>query len=252
MFAPITAAMIEVGEIGAGESVLDVAGGVGEPALTIAEAVGPAGSVTCTDIAEEMVAAAQRESRRQNKSNLLFKSCAADCLPFPDRSFDHTTCRLGAMFFPDPRCALAEMLRVTKPAGSVTLAAWSRREANPFFGVVTRSVSEYVPSPPEEPDSPGAFRFEERGRLARIFRESGAQGVNERMLAFDIEADLSFDEFWAIRSQMSESLRGKLRQLDSDELGKLISDLRRATSPYFKGGRMLFPAEVIVITGKPE
>jgi len=49
MFAPVTNALIEEAGIIEGSVVLDVAGGSGEPSLTIAELVGPRGSVTCTD-----------------------------------------------------------------------------------------------------------------------------------------------------------------------------------------------------------
>jgi 2-polyprenyl-3-methyl-5-hydroxy-6-metoxy-1,4-benzoquinol methylase len=49
MLSPVTQALIEEAAIVAGQSVLDVAGGAGEPSLTIAEMVGPTGSVTCTD-----------------------------------------------------------------------------------------------------------------------------------------------------------------------------------------------------------
>ena len=45
MFAPITRALIEDAQIASGHSVLDVATGPGEPALSIAEVVGPQGSV---------------------------------------------------------------------------------------------------------------------------------------------------------------------------------------------------------------
>ena len=51
MFAPVTQALIDDATIMEGETVLDVAGGAGEPSLTIAETVGPSGSVTYTDAA---------------------------------------------------------------------------------------------------------------------------------------------------------------------------------------------------------
>ena len=59
MFAPVTRALIEKAGIHEGQSVLDVAGGAGEPSLTIAHVVGPRGSVTCTDAVAEMVEAAK-------------------------------------------------------------------------------------------------------------------------------------------------------------------------------------------------
>ena len=61
MFVPVTQALIEEAGIAKGDRVLDVAGGPGEPALTIAEFVGSTGSVTSTDAVVEMVQAAERE-----------------------------------------------------------------------------------------------------------------------------------------------------------------------------------------------
>src|SRR6185369_16253620 len=122
MFAPITQALIEGASLTEGYTVLDIAGGAGEPSLTIAAVVGPSGSVTCTDIAPEMIAAAESEARGRGITNGNFQQCAADALPFEDKSFAAVVCRLGAMFFPDSLAALREMLRVTRQGGAIALA----------------------------------------------------------------------------------------------------------------------------------
>src|ERR1044072_9128507 len=88
MFAPLTVALIEHAGINEGQTVLDVAGGPGEPGLTIAEKVGPGGSVTCTGAVAEMVEAARQEAARRGITNAQFRQCTADSLPFPDNSFD--------------------------------------------------------------------------------------------------------------------------------------------------------------------
>jgi SAM-dependent methyltransferase len=250
MFAPVTRALIEDGAITKGHRVLDVAGGAGEPSLSIAEEIAPSGSVLCTDIAPEMVAAAERLSQKRNISNISFQICSAQSLPFEDLSFDRVVCRFGAMFFPDPLTALQEILRVTRPQGRITFAVWSTREANPLFSVVTDALSRYVQSPPEPPDAPGAFRFAEPGLLAGLLASAGAINVEERMLSFKIEAPLSFDEFWPVRSQMSESLREKLRQLTADQTASLVADIREMSREYFREGRMSFPAEAIIACGE--
>src|SRR5712691_12854755 len=127
MFAPLTEALIQDAGIGAGQTVLDVAGGAGEPSLTIAERVGPTGAVTCTDAVAEIVAAAESEARRRGLTNITFRQCVADSLPFESNSFDAVVSRLGVMFFPDPLAALREMLRVTKAGGSLSLAVWHKK-----------------------------------------------------------------------------------------------------------------------------
>jgi ubiquinone/menaquinone biosynthesis C-methylase UbiE len=83
MFAPVTRALIKDAGIVKGQSVIDVAGGPGEPCLTIAETVGPTGSVVCSDAVAEMVHAAEREANRRGLANVSFRQCAADSLPCP-------------------------------------------------------------------------------------------------------------------------------------------------------------------------
>src|SRR6185503_15415245 len=73
MFVPLTRALLERAGIHQGQSVLDVAGGAGEPSLTIAETVGPEGSVMCTDGVAQMVEAARAEAQRRGLTNMRFQ-----------------------------------------------------------------------------------------------------------------------------------------------------------------------------------
>lgn len=72
MFAPVTAALHQDALIGSGCTVLDIATGPGEPALTIASSVGPAGRVFGVDPVPEMVEAARREARHLGLRNAQF------------------------------------------------------------------------------------------------------------------------------------------------------------------------------------
>jgi ubiquinone/menaquinone biosynthesis C-methylase UbiE len=101
-FAPITRAMIEEAGIMTNQSVLDVAAGIGEPSLSIAQEFGAEVSIVCTDPVVEMVMAARRESQRRGLTSLMFCQCLSDRLPFDSSHFGRTACRLGAMFFPEP------------------------------------------------------------------------------------------------------------------------------------------------------
>jgi SAM-dependent methyltransferase len=249
LFAPITRAMTQVAGISSGAQVLDVAGGVGDPTIAIAASVGPRGSVVCTDVVEEMVAAARKTCAERALTNVSFRRCSADELPFEDARFDHVVCRLGAMFFPDTGAALREMLRVTKPRGRLTFAVWTEPASNPMFTLVTDLLARYLPPPPPEPpDTPGPFRFAEPGRLASLLREAGAVDVSELPLRFTMEAPISFDEFWDVRKEISESLRTKLRELSAERVNAFAADLRRAAAPYFDGKRMRLPGVVLVVT----
>jgi len=250
MFAPLTQALIDDTRIVAGHAVLDVAGGSGEPSLTIAETVGRTGSVTCTDAVAEMVAAAQSEGRRRGLTNVVFRQCAADSLPFESKSFDGVVSRLGAMFFPNPAAALREMLRVTKPEGVITLAVWGKSELNPFSYVITNVVSRHFDATCPDPNLPGAFRFAEPGSLARILTDAGAVDVKERVLKFHIAAPISPREFWEMRSETSGTLREKLATLSPQKAALVAQEAQEAVREFFPNNQMCFPAQMIIVSGK--
>ena len=249
MLAPLTQALIEEAGIVPGQSVLDVAGGPGEPSLTIAEIVGLAGSVMCTDGVAEMVAAAESAAQRLGIRNISFRQCAADSLPFENNSFRTVICRLGAMFFPDPLVALREMLRVAEPGGTISLAVWHKSELNPFAYRITEVINRYVETPPTDTNAPGAFRFAELGKLAAILSEAGASDVHERLLKFRIEAPISPHEFWVMRSETSETLRHKLGRLSAEQALRLTSEVEDSLREFFLNNQMSFPAQMIIVTG---
>ena len=119
MFAPVTQALIEHAQIARRSTVLDVATGPGEPALTVAELVGTKGKVLGVDAVPEMVEAARREALRRELHNATFTVALADFLPFPANNFDAVVSRFGVMFFQSPVRSIREMLRVVKPGGRV-------------------------------------------------------------------------------------------------------------------------------------
>src|SRR5687768_5605900 len=92
MFAPLTRALVEDAGIIQGQAVLDVAGGAGEPSLTIAEILGPTGSVTCTDAVAEMVEAARTEARDRGLTNVQFRRSEEHTSELQSRL--HLVCRL--------------------------------------------------------------------------------------------------------------------------------------------------------------
>jgi len=250
MFEPVTQALIEDAGIVEGQSVLDVAGGSGEPSLTIAETVGARGSVTCTDAVAEMVAAAEVEAQRRGLKNVKFEQCAADSLPFESKSFDAAVCRLGAMFFPEPLAALREMVRVTKDGGAISLAIWDKSELNPFCYAITNVVARHFDEPPGNPNAPGAFRFAEHGALAALLEDGGAIRVKERVLKFHIAAPVSPKEFWVMRSETSGTLREKLATLSAQQADLVTREAQEEVRTFFPNNRMSFPAQMIIVTGR--
>ena len=249
MFLPLTRALIERAGIHRGQSVLDVAGGAGEPSLTIAEVVGPEGSVMCTDGVAQMVETARARAQERGLTNVQFRQCKADSLPFADNSFDVVVSRLGVMLFPDPAAAMREMLRVLKPGGRLAFAVWGKSEINPFCYLVTHVMDQHVKSPVVDPDAPSAFRFAEPGKLANVMTQAGVIDVEENMVKFDLEAPISPGQFWTMRSKMSDTLRDKLNELSADEQAQIAVEVEQAVKDFFPANQMKFPAQLLIATG---
>jgi ubiquinone/menaquinone biosynthesis C-methylase UbiE len=63
----VTDLVVNQAEISAGMKVLDLACGTGEPALSLAKAVGPSGRVVATDLVPEMLEAAHKNAAAGSK-----------------------------------------------------------------------------------------------------------------------------------------------------------------------------------------
>lgn len=103
-----------------GDRVLDAGCGTGDDALALGELVGAEGKVVGVDKSESLIEEAQ--ARAAEVGTVVFQTGDIMQLPFADGTFD--ACRANRVFqhLPDPRSALAEMRRVTRPSGRIAVA----------------------------------------------------------------------------------------------------------------------------------
>lgn len=118
-FARIGARLVELAEVGEGESVLDVGAGRGATLLPAAEQVGPNGRVLGIDLSEEMVAALELEAERRGLTNAVARRMNAEALELEAESFDVALSNFVLHLLPHPDDAAAELRRVLRPGGRV-------------------------------------------------------------------------------------------------------------------------------------
>jgi ubiquinone/menaquinone biosynthesis C-methylase UbiE len=137
--------VVEATGITAGQRVLDVACGTGNVAIRAAEA---GARVVASDLTPEHFKAG-RDEARQRGVELEWVEADAENLPFADGEFDVVTSSLGAIFAPDHRRVADELLRVSRPGGTIGMLNFTPEGlAGDFFG----TLGTYMPPPP-----PGAF-----------------------------------------------------------------------------------------------
>ena len=124
---------IELSGVRSGNAVLDIAGGTGDLAARFADIVGPDGRVVLADINDSMLRVGRDKLLDNGRlGNLEFVQADAQCLPFPDDSFDCVTIAFGLRNVTDKDAALRSMLRVLKPGGRLLVLEFSK-PANPLL-----------------------------------------------------------------------------------------------------------------------
>ena len=124
-----------------GMKILDVACGTGNLALPAART---GAEVTGVDIAPNSIEQARENAKREGL-NAKFDEGDAEALPYADASFDAVVTMFGAMFAPRPELVAAELKRVCRPGGFISMANWT---PSGFIGQMFKTNAAYLPLPP--------------------------------------------------------------------------------------------------------
>ena len=241
----MNAPLLETADLAPGQAVLDLASGIGEPALDIARRIGETGVVTATDMVPEMLAGARRRAAEAKLTNMRFEIVDMETLPFADAAFDRVVCRFGIMFSPRVDVALAEARRVLAPGGRAAYMVWGPRADNTIFEIVQTVGAEFV-----VPLAPAGeltqFRFGEAGSLGAQMRAAGFADVEERELRFTPTPPAG-SHFWAPNVEMSFGAR--LDGLSPGQRKALDAALDAAFAAYLDGDVYRITAHARVATG---
>jgi ubiquinone/menaquinone biosynthesis C-methylase UbiE len=245
-----TEAVLEAAHLHPGMRVLDLACGVGDPALSIAAEVAPTGRVTASDLGPGMMSLAEDLARKKGLTNIEFREANAESLPFADESYDALTCRFGIMFFPDLPKALGECFRVLKPGGRVVFVAWGKM-GQPFFtttaGILMKHVP--VPPPPPDPDGPSLFMFGERDRLRHALESAGFVNVHEEDRIVAGRWASSVEQYWEQFTEVAAPFRPLLAQFTPEKKAQAVAEILASVRKFWDGKELNMPLEIVIGTG---
>jgi len=111
-----------MGELSAGEHVVDVGSGGGIDSLVAARMIGPGGKVIGIDMTPEMLEKARTAATESNLANVEFHEAYMEELPVPDGWADVVISNGVLNLAPDKQKVLAEMFRVLHPGGRLQIA----------------------------------------------------------------------------------------------------------------------------------
>ncbi|HEY7572362.1 MAG TPA: methyltransferase domain-containing protein [Nitrososphaeraceae archaeon] len=191
--------LVELAEIKQGQKVLDIATGIGEPAVTAAKRLFPdyanntgdngnRGHVLATDISSEMLTIAKQRAAELGLQDIIeFKVADAEMLELSDSSFDAVLCRWGLMFMPNLNTALVRIYQTLVPGGRFVFAVWAEASKVPFISfpmnIVMREL--HIPSPP--PGIPGPFALADISILQHALSNAGYTSIHFERLNVTFE-----------------------------------------------------------------
>lgn len=215
--APVTEMMLDLGAVGPGLRVLDVAAGTGEQTLQAARRVGPTGRVVATDISEQMLGIAADAARRDGLLNVETRVMDARHLSFESDAFDAAISRLALMLIPERALALAEVRRVLRPGRRLAAIVLSSAESNPLTHLPMEIARRYTGRPSGAQADPGFFALGEPRQLQNAFMQAGFQDISVHVVSHkrrfpSLEIALqnrrdSLPEIGALAAELSQAQR---------------------------------------------
>ena len=178
-----------------GETVLELAAGVGDTGLAAAARLGPEGKLISTDFSAQMVEAARRRAEELGVSNADFRTMDAEHVELPDASVDGVLCRWGYMLMADPAAALRETKRVLRPGGRVAFSVWGEPEANAWASVPAGALFEHTGMQPPGPQAPGIFAMATEDRTRALLAEAGLEPSRIERVEMEWRFETS-DDHW--------------------------------------------------------
>jgi SAM-dependent methyltransferase len=137
--------------------VLDVAAGTGNAAIPAALA---GADVVASDLTPELFEVGRREAEERG-ALLEWREADAEALPFADDEFDTVLSCLGVMFAPHHQAGADELVRVTRPGGTIGLLNWTPEG---FIGQLFATMRPYAPPPPPGAQPPPLWGSEDHVR----------------------------------------------------------------------------------------
>ena len=229
--------------------VLDLASGTGEPAISLAQRVGPRGSVTAVDQSSELLDIAAERARNKKLTNFTIQQADARQLPFAGQRFDLATCRFGVMFFSDAQRALAELRRVLKPGARACFAAWGPME-QPYWQTTMKIVHRHAGGTMLPAGGSDPFRFSATGSLSEVLSAAGFREVEESTRNFPWTWLGDAEEVFEYACAVAAPFRPMLERVPAEEWPAIRAEAKAAIERYRVGDEIRFGADVVLASGK--
>jgi SAM-dependent methyltransferase len=222
----------------AGGLILDLACGLGSPALEAARQH-PGARVLGVDSADKLIDAARALAGDHAIGNADFQVMSLDALTLPDNSVDAAISQFAFLQEGDVLASARELSRVLKDGAPFSVAAWDAMELNTLMSRTAQVLQRHVPAE-LLPDFDYVTELATRGLRERLLREAGISTLHTQMFSWQVPMP-SAAAVWAVISgpvpfgRSLDSLAGHELEIVRSELEQEVAEFRAAD------GTLAFP-----------
>jgi len=246
---PLNERIVDLAGVKPGDKVLDVASGIGEPALTAAKRTGPTGRVLATDLAAPMLEVARERALALHLENVEFREMDAEKLDGAAASFDAATCRWAVMLVLDPVAVCRGVRRALKPGARFATSVWCEAPRVPFLAIPFEVATREANLPPPPPGAPGPMTMGKEGTLEKVFLDAGFEDIRTEKQAVVYTFE-SADEFANFLEEASGTVRRILETQPEEVRARVRAGVARATERFTdRAGRLRLENEVWCVSG---
>lgn len=222
--------MFEQAGLAPGDRVLDLATGIGEPALAAACRVGSGGRVLGGDISPEVIARARARAGEAGLANVEFRVMDMETLSLAE-TFDVVLSRCGLMFVDDLPAALGRIRDVLEPGGRLSVSFWASADEAPTLSLAERTAHRVLGLPPPGEGARTPFALGDVEATAAVLGEAGFEDVRMQHVpvAFAFQ---SAGEFVAFREAMSSRFTAPMDGRGDADRGAVMEAVVEAVAAY--------------------
>jgi SAM-dependent methyltransferase len=223
--------------------MLDVGSGTGSLTFAIAKQVGQA-RIVGIDPSQEYVTYAISKNPFADRAS--FEVGDAQQLRYADASFDAALSLLVFNFIPDPKKAVFELRRVTRPGGRLSAAVWDYGDGMQMLRRFWDAAIHI---------DPGAEKLDEKrmpfcrqGELSSLWKEGGLEHIREQPV--DIQMQFaSFADYWDPFLLGQGPAGSHAHRLNHEKRRLYRNEVKRRLSLSAENAPFVLPARVWAVRG---
>ena len=244
--------LVELAKINSSSKVLDIATGIGEPAITAARKVGSGnGHVLATDISPQMLSIARQRAASLGLQDVIeFKEGDAETISLPDSAFDAVLCRWGLMFLPDLGEGLSNIYSSLVNGGYLAAAVWASPDKVPFLSMSMKTVVKETGKPMPPSGTPGPFKLADQSIITDALSKCGFKDIAvERInVIFTFSSPEEYTQFNQAIAAPINAMLADQSQERKEEIWKAVTE--SASSYVDATGNVKLDNESICISAK--